>query len=133
MKISTKGRYSINLLVDLAQHRSSGYISLRDIAARQGISKKYLEQIVPVLNRGGIVSTNRGYNGGYRLAISPDRCTVGQVLRLTEGSLSSVLQYDDDTTCFVWKGLDEAVNNYLDSITIQSILDEIVQNYSYVI
>ena len=133
MKISTKGRYSINLLVDLAQHRSSGYISLRDIAARQGISKKYLEQIVPVLCRGGIVSTNRGYNGGYRLAISPDRCTVGQVLRLTEGSLSSVSQYDDDTTCFVWKGLDEAVNNYLDSITIQSILDEIVQNYSYVI
>lgn len=133
MKISTKGRYSINLLVDLAQHRSSGYISLRDIAARQGISKKYLEQIVPVLNRGGIVSTNRGYNGGYRLAVSPDRCTVGQVLRLTEGSLSSVSQYDDDTTCFVWKGLDEAVNNYLDSITIQSILDEIVQNYSYVI
>ena len=133
MKISTKGRYSINLLVDLAQHRSSGYISLRDIAERQGISKKYLEQIVPVLNRGGIVSTNRGYNGGYRLAISPDRCTVGQVLRLTEGSFSSVSQYDDDTTCFVWKGLDEAVNNYLDSITIQSILDEIVQNYSYVI
>ena len=133
MKISTKGRYSINLLVDLAQHRSGGYISLRDIAARQGISKKYLEQIVPVLNHGGIVSTNRGYNGGYRLAVSPDRCTVGQVLRLTEGSLSSVAQYDDDTTCFVWKGLDEAVNNYLDSITIQSILDEIVQNYSYVI
>lgn len=133
MKISTKGRYSIIMLVDLAQHLNSGYISLRDIAARQNISKKYLEQIVPVLIRGGIVSTNRGYNGGYRLSLSPEKCTVGKVLRLTEGSLSSVSQYEDDTTCFVWKGLDEAVNNYLDSITIQSILDNIVQSYSYVI
>lgn len=133
MRISTKGRYSIVLLMDLAQHRERGYISLKDIAARQNISKKYLEQIVSILTHGNIVKTNRGYNGGYRLAISPDKCTVGQVLRLTEGSLTSTSQDDDDITCYIWQGLDEVVNNYFDSISIQDIIDSELQSFDYVI
>ena len=90
MKISTKGRYALRMLVDLAEHRAEGYIALKDIAERQGISKKYLEQIVPVLNRSDILKTNRGYQGGYMLAQSPDKYTVGMILRLTEGSLAPV-------------------------------------------
>ena len=75
------------MLIDLAEHQNNGFIALKDIAARQGISKKYLEQIVPVLNRSDILQTNRGFQGGYKLAKSPDHYTVGQILRLTEGSL----------------------------------------------
>ena len=78
------------MLIDLAEHQNNGFIALKDIAARQGISKKYLEQIVPVLNRSDILQTNRGFQGGYKLAKSPDHYTVGQILRLTEGSLAPV-------------------------------------------
>ena len=88
MKISTKGRYALRMLIDLAEHRDDGYIALKDIAARQGISKKYLEQIVPILNRTDFLKANRGFQGGYQLARTPDRYTVGEILRLTEGSLS---------------------------------------------
>ena len=88
MKISTKGRYALRMLLDLAQHQNEGYIALKDIASRQSISKKYLEQIVPILNRSDILNTNRGYQGGYRLAKTPDKYTVGDILRLTEGTLS---------------------------------------------
>ena len=90
MKISTKGRYAVRMLLDLAEHDDGGYIALKEIAERQGISKKYLEQIVAVLNRDGILKTNRGYQGGYRLAQSPEHYTVGHILRLTEGSLAPV-------------------------------------------
>ena len=90
MKISTKGRYALRMLLDLAEHRSEGYIALKDIAERQGISKKYLEQIVPILNRSDVLKTNRGYQGGYMLAKNPSQYTVGDILRLTEGSLAPV-------------------------------------------
>ena len=73
LKISTKGRYALRMMVDLAQNQGDGYVSLKDIAARQGISKKYLEQIVSVLNKPDILRTNRGYQGGYRLAMSADK------------------------------------------------------------
>ena len=73
MKISTKGRYALRMLLDLAEHRSEGYIALKDIAERQGISKKYLEQIVPILNRSDVLKTNRGYQGGYMLAKNPSQ------------------------------------------------------------
>ena len=85
MKISTKGRYALRMLLDLAEHRDEGYIALKDIAERQHISKKYLEQIVPILNRSDILKTNRGYQGGYMLAQTPDKYTVGMILRLTGG------------------------------------------------
>ena len=86
MKISTKGRYALRMLLDLAEHQGDGYIALKDIAQRQEISKKYLEQIVPILNRAEILKTNRGFQGGYRLAKSPEKLTAGDILRATEGN-----------------------------------------------
>lgn len=133
MKISTKGRYALRMLLDLAQHQNDGYVALKDIAERQNISKKYLEQIVPVFNKSNILRTNRGFQGGYRLAKAPDKYTVGEILRLTEGSLAPVACLDNDPiecdrsnacpTLPVWQGLYKVINEYLDSITLQDILD----------
>ena len=134
MLISTKGRYALRMLVDLAEHQNDGYVALKDIAKRQGISKKYLEQIVPLLNKSDILRTNRGFNGGYRLAKSPDKYTVGDILRITEGSLSPVACLENDpiqcerssqcVTLPVWKGLYRVINEYLDDITLQDMLDQ---------
>src|SRR5574344_1575211 len=126
MKISTKGRYALRMMLDLALHRADGYISLKDIAQRQEISKKYLEQIVPMLNKSDMLRTNRGYQGGYMLAKDPDKYTVGDILRVTEGSLAPVVcldhlpndcqRMDNCMTLPVWQGLYKAVTTYLDSI-----------------
>lgn len=133
MKISTKGRYALRMLLDLAERQNEGYIALKDIAARQNISKKYLEQIVPILNKSDILNTNRGYQGGYKLAKAPSKYTVGEILRLTEGSLSPVSCLDHDPiecernadciTLPIWQGLKKAIYDYLDGITLQDILD----------
>lgn len=132
MKISTKGRYAIRMLLDLAEHDDGGYVALRDIAERQGISKKYLEQIVQVLNKSDILKTNRGYQGGYRLSKPPECYTAGDILRLTEGSLAPVLCADDSSDCekspscptlSLWQGLYRAVTDYLDSVTLRDLLD----------
>ena len=133
MKISTKGRYALRMLYDLAIHQDEGYISLKDIADRQNISKKYLEQIVPLLNRSGILKTNRGNRGGYLLAQKPETLSVGDILRATEGSLAPVscLEFDPNecpragecSTLFVWEGLYKAVSDYLDSISLQDVID----------
>ena len=133
MKISTKGRYALRMMLDLAIHQNEGFVSLKDIADRQGISKKYLEQIVPLLNRTGMLRTNRGYQGGYRLAKSPDAYTVGEILRLTEGDLAPVACLQGDIvnceradhciTLPVWKGLYHVINDYLDHITLQDVFE----------
>lgn len=133
MRISTKGRYALRLLLDLAEHKDEGYIALKDIAERQNISKKYLEQIVPILNKSDILKTNRGYQGGYKLAKDPAQYTVGMILRVTEGSLAPVPcveqdpiecdRCDDCLTLPLWKGLNKVVNEYLDGITLQDLLD----------
>ena len=133
LKISTKGRYALRMMLDLAIHRSDGFIALKDIADRQDISKKYLEQIVPLLNKAGLLRTNRGYQGGYALSKTPDQYTVGEILRVTEGNLCPVtcLQYpvnecpraSECITLPVWEGLYKAINNYLDSVTLQDIID----------
>ncbi len=133
MKISTKGRYALRMLIELAAHQEEGFMSLKEISEHQGISKKYLEQIVPMLNKNGILRTNRGNKGGYMLAKSPRECTVGDVLRATEGSLAPVacLEYEVNdcpraescATLYVWQGLQKTVESYLDSVTIQDILD----------
>lgn len=141
MKISTKGRYALRMLIDLAIHKPDGYIALKTIADRQNISKKYLEQIVPILNRTDILITNRGFQGGYMLGRDADKITVGEVLRLTEGSLAPVAcmtnsgtinceRSVDCPTLPVWKGLNEVVNKYLDSITIQDVIDQTNSNSS---
>ena len=134
MKISTKGRYALRMLLDLAEHPNDGFIALKDIAERQNISKKYLEQIVPILGKTDFLRTNRGFQGGYRLARTPDQYTVGEILRLTEGSLAPVacLEHDpiecersgDCATLPVWQGLYRVVNEYLDGITLQDIMDQ---------
>ena len=121
------------MLLDLAEHKNQGFVSLKDISERQGISKKYLEQLVTLLNRPDILRTNRGNKGGYMLAKDPDRYTVGQILRITEGGLSPVSCVGDEPnrceysgcckTLSVWQGLEKVINNYLDDITIQDILD----------
>ena len=133
MKISTKGRYSLCMLLDLAEHKNDGFVSLKDVSERQGISRKYLEQIVTLLSRPEILHTNRGNKGGYMLAKEPDKYTVGQILRITEGGLYPVSCLEDDPnrcehngyckTLPVWRGLENVINKYLDSITIQDILD----------
>jgi transcriptional regulator, Rrf2 family len=144
MKISTKGRYALRLMVDLAEHRENGFIALKDVAKRQNISKKYLEQIVPVLNGAGLLITNRGNKGGYRLAKPPSEYTVGDILRITEGSIAPVscleteVNYCERKNCcqtlFVWEGLYKTVNEYLDGITVQDIVDRVnVLNGDYVI
>ena len=131
MKISTKGRYALRLMVDLAEHKDSGFIALKDVAKRQNISKKYLEQIVPVLNGAGLLTTNRGNRGGYKLAKEPKEYTVGDILRITEGSIAPVSCLESDVnSCerknfYVWEGLYKVVNEYLDSITVQDIVDKI--------
>lgn len=135
MKISTKGRYALRMMIDLANHVNDGYVALKAIAERQDISKKYLEQIVPIFNRSDLLLTNRGFQGGYMLGRSADRITVGEILRLTEGSLAPVacmsqngtINCDRSVDCPtlpVWKGLNDVINNYLDSITLQDIIDQ---------
>jgi len=122
------------MLLDLAEHKNDGFIPLRDISQRQGISKKYLEQIVTLLSRPDILRTNRGNKGGYMLAKEPDKYTVGQILRITEGGLSPVSCLEDNPiqctqmkeckTLPVWQGLEKAINKYLDGITLQDILQD---------
>ena len=144
MKISTKGRYALRMLIDLAQHQNEGFVALKDIAARQNISKKYLEQIVPLLNNSNMLQANRGFQGGYRLAGKPSDYTVGAILRLTEGGLAPVACLDCEpygcemkatcATLSMWEGLYKVMTEYLDGITLQDILDrsqEQAMNFDY--
>ncbi len=145
MKISTKGRYAIRMLLDLAEHQGDGYVSLKDIAERQEISKKYLEQIVAMMNQPDFLKTNRGYRGGYRLAKPADEYTVADILRITEGGLAPVSCLDNSPnecpradsclTLPVWQGLYKVINEYLSGITLQDIIDDkkAKNAYDYVI
>lgn len=131
MKISTKGRYAVRVMLDLALNNTGECIKVKDIAARQGISEKYLEQIIAVLNRAGYVKSVRGAQGGYRMAKDPGEYTVGMILRLTEGDMAPVACLEEgapecercDTceTLEVWKKLYEAVNNVIDNVTIADL------------
>ncbi len=126
MKVSTKGRYALRMLLDLAEHKDDGFISLKEIAKRQNISKQYLEQIVSLLHASNMLRANRGKQGGYMLAKEPSQYTVGQILRTTEGNLAPVACLGDEInqcdraesckTLRMWKGLDKAIADYLDGI-----------------
>ena len=134
MKISTKGRYALRMMIDLAEHQNDGYTALKDIAKRQNISKKYLEQIVPIFNKSDVLKTNRGYQGGYMLAKAPDKYTVGDILRLAEGSLAPVAcaeqgpgerpRSSECPTLPIWRGLNKVISDYLDNITLQDIIEQ---------
>lgn len=133
MKISTKGRYALRMLLDMAEHQTEGCVALKDIAERQDISKKYLEQIALVLSQNGILRGSRGHQGGYRLVGTPADYTVARILRVMEGSMAPVSCLEDASnecprcngcrTLPVWEGLDRLINQYLESITLQAILD----------
>jgi len=120
------------MLLELADKKDC-FMSLKQICESQNISKKYLEQIVPMLNRSGILRTTRGNRGGYMLALRPEECTVGDVLRATEGSLAPVacLDYEHNDcaraqyceTLFIWEGLAKTITDYLDNITLKDILE----------
>jgi Rrf2 family protein len=136
MKISARGRYALKLLVDLAENQNDAYIPLSDVSKRQNISKKYLEQIVPLLQRAGIINANRGIKGGYQLSKSPANCTVGDILRATDGELLSVddVVYESDKqTLFVWEGIHSTIEKYIDSISIEDIMEHQKEYFDYVI
>ena len=133
MKISTKGRYALRLMTDLAIHSDDGYVPIKVIAERQNISDKYLEQIISILSRAGYVRSVRGAGGGYMLAYPPEKYTVGMILRLTEGSLAPVAcleteenlceRAEECPTLFIWERLYEAINGVVDKITIADIVE----------
>ena len=133
MKISTKGRYAVRVMLDLAMHNTGECIKVKEIAGRQGISEKYLEQIIAVLNKAGYVKSVRGAQGGYRLAKNPEDYTVGMILRLTEGSMAPVSclaegadiceRCDTCETLQVWKDIYDAVNRVIDGVTLADLLE----------
>ena len=131
MKISTKGRYALRVMIDLAINSNGKYISLKDIAKRQEISNKYLEQIISLLNKAGYLETARGYTGGYKLAKKPKEYTIGDILRATEGDLAPTYCLTEDGECdrqkgcktySFWKGLDNVINDYIDSKTLEDLI-----------
>ena len=134
MKISTKGRYALRLMLDLAMNSAGQPVSLKDVAKRQEISDKYLEQIISVLNRAGYVRSVRGAQGGSLLRKAPEEYTVGMILRLTEGSLAPVpcIEEDNEVECdkreecvtvILWKKINDAVNSVVDHTTLQDLVD----------
>ena len=143
MKISTKGRYAIRVMIDLAQHNTGEYIPLMDIAKRQEISEKYLESIVVILSRNDFVQSLRGKGGGYRLIKEPSEYTVGSILRITEGSFAPVSCLEKQPnrcerasyckTLHMWEGLQKVVEEYLEGITIQDLLDQEQGGDDYII
>ena len=134
MMISTKGRYALRVLVDLAEHRQEGYIPLRTVAQRQGISQKYLESIMTTLSKAGYVDGTHGRGGGYRLTREPEAYHIGPILRLIEGSLAPVQCVVDAAapcemagecrTCALWEGLDQVIRDYLDNATLAQLMVE---------
>ena len=132
MMISTRGRYALRVIVDLAEQFSNGYVRLKEISERQGISIKYLESIMSLLSKNGLVDAVHGKGGGYKLTRDPSEYKVGDFLRLTEGSLAPVSCLEcggvscsrkhSCRTLPMWKKLDEMINNYFDTITIADLM-----------
>lgn len=133
MKISTKGRYALRLMIDLATNDEGNPIRIKDVAERQNISDKYLEQIISVLNKAGFVRSVRGPQGGYSLKKKPEDYTVGMILRLTEGSLAPVACVEEDetdcerqgscVTYLLWRKISDAINGVVDTITLKDLVD----------
>lgn len=130
--ISTRGRYALRVIVDLAEHRNGGYIPMKDVAARQEISLKYIERIMPILTKEKLVEGVHGKGGGYRLTREPSEYTVGEILRLTEGDLAPVSCVEKDSapcervcscrTYAMWKKYYDMTNDYFDSITVSDLM-----------
>ncbi|MGN0163442.1 MAG: RrF2 family transcriptional regulator [Candidatus Ornithomonoglobus sp.] len=138
MKISTKGRYAIRLMLDIAQHSSGENVSLKDVSKRQNISLKYLEQIVNMLSKAGFLRSQRGSQGGYKMMRKPEEYTIGDILRVTEGEMAPVSCLEDKVnqcervnecpTIKFWMGLYDTVNKYLDGTTIADLMNNAEEN-----
>ena len=143
MLISTKGRYALRIMIDLAEHQTDAFISLREIAQRQEISEKYLESIIRMLVKARVVESLRGKGGGYRLKKDPDQYTAGSILRLTEESLAPVSCLEANAeacpragscrTLTLWQGLDKVIDEYLESVTIADLMEQGAAGDDYVI
>ncbi|WP_432649616.1 RrF2 family transcriptional regulator [Huintestinicola sp.] len=138
MLVTTKGRYALQVMIDLAEHYSGKCIPVKDIAGRQELSIKYLEQIMPVLTKGDLVFGVHGKNGGYRLKRPPEKYSVGEILRVAEGNLVPVSSMkennpsQDNRTMKMWEDFYKLTNDYFDSITIASLIQS-GEDYDYVI
>lgn len=127
MIVSSKGRYALRVMVALAQRTDGGYVPLKEIAASEGISQKYLESIMGVLSKGNLVDASHGKNGGYRLNRPVEEYTVGSILRLTEGDLAPVsCDADCDRYCpsrAMWDRLGKMIDEFFDGITLANLLE----------
>jgi len=134
MKISVKSRYALHLMLALAMQESGVNVSVKSVAEEQGISEKYLEQIIPLLVRGGLVRSVRGAKGGYHLVNDPEEYTVGMILRTVEGSIAPVSCLDDEVnqcahckecvTLDLWEQVDQAISNVVDHVTLADLVDK---------
>ena len=133
MKLSTKGRYGLRAMLDLAIYSAGDHVSLYNIAERQGISENYLEQVFSTLRKAGLVKSVKGAQGGYVLAREPSKTTAGQILRTLEGDLSVVDEEKEDAAgnlvigCIkenVWNRMNECLNEVVDSITLEDLLTD---------
>ena len=143
MLISTKGRYALRVMIDLAEHQAEGFIPLKVIAKRQEISEKYLESIIKLLVKAKLLNGVRGKGGGYQLTKSPEQYTIGSILRLTEDSLAPVSCLESGAnacpraaecrTLPLWQGLNKVISDYLDNITVADLMQRDGQGNDYVI
>ena len=132
MMISTRGRYALRVMIDLAEHSNGGYIPMKDVAARQEISLKYLERILPVLAKNNLIEGIQGKGGGYRLTRPPEAYPVGEILRLTEGDLAPVACLENGSTpcgrsiecrtIEMWSRLNQLINDFFDGITVADLM-----------
>lgn len=146
MKISTKGRYAVRMMLDIAQHSNGENVSLKDVSKRQNISLKYLEQIVNILSKAGFLRSQRGAQGGYRMTRKPEEYTIGDILRVTEGEMAPVSCLEDEEnqcprvgqcpTINFWTGLYKTINDYLDGTTLADLVknaEELNDDFCYYI
>ena len=143
MLVSTKGRYALRVMIDLAEHQADGFIPLKVIAERQEISEKYLENIIKLLVRAKLLNGVRGKGGGYRLAKAPEQYTVESILRITEESMAPVSCLDANAdacsrsaecrTLPMWRGLDKLITEYFENITLADLMHNDPGGYDYVI
>ena len=143
MIVSTKGRYALRVMIDLAEHQAERYVPLKEVAARQDISEKYLENILKVLVQNGFLEGLRGKGGGYRLTRSPDQYTVAEILLLTEGSLAPVSclapgasaceRMSNCRTYSMWKGLNDLISDYFGKITLADLASPDQAGNDYII
>ena len=143
MLISTKGRYALRVMIDLAEHQSDGFIPLKVIAERQEISEKYLENIIKLLVKAKLLNGLRGKGGGYQLTKAPEQYTVESILRVTEDSMAPVACLEPDAeacpraaecrTLSMWQGLDKLITEYFENITLADLMRRASDGYDYVI